>query len=145
MHVFSYYSYNERERTRGSFCRLLPLLLILLLPFFIYGLNCLDEKYNIYERVNEEYVQKYVAFNVDQAALDTLKEYAANGRDNLVYFFTVYLPERISVDKLLNKTYDITRKAVDFMYDFKPSTQGGHDITNKALNINKEEFLKGSV
>jgi hypothetical protein len=68
-----------------------------------------------------------------------LKSFSWSIRDNAVYFSTVFIPEKL--DAILNKTYDVTKKAADYLYDFKPSSYGGHDITNNLLNIDRDTLL----
>ena len=126
-----------------------------MLPFIAYGLNYLDSQHQIYSRANnyldQYHVDKFFAFSLGPVTVYTLNEYAQKTReyahackDTLVYFFTIYLPERAStlLDKLLNETYHVTKKATDYLYDFKPSTNGGYDITSNVLKLDRDELLK---
>jgi hypothetical protein len=136
-------------------------LIFLAIPFLIYGLNQYDAEHKIYERINNEYINKYLYMNVNPETIQTIRQYTSdlsrktsdyystgwNGlkdlswaiKDTAIYISTVFIPEKL--DAILNKTYDVTKKAADYLYDFKPSSFGGHDITNNLLNIDRDSLL----
>ncbi len=133
---------DNKRKSRWFSCSYLMLFLAFLIPFLIYGLNRLDENENFLEKINKEYIKEYFDLNVNQETFDTINYYAYASKDGLSYFFTVYIPDKFSLDSILNKTYSMTKKATDYLYDFKPSTIGGHDITHNMLNLNKEDLLR---
>lgn len=135
----------SREKSSGSVCcnRLAWLILLLLIPFCIYGLNKVDEQHGIYKKINQDFVEKYWGVEANQELWNKLKGWSYACQDNLVYFFTVYVPDKFSVDSIIDKTYDISRKAADyFTQEFEPSVTGGHDITHNVLQLDREAMMK---
>jgi hypothetical protein len=136
-------------------------LAVFLIPLVIYGINRYDTEHKIYNHIDKEYVQKYLPVELNTETLQTIRGYATDFSDktakyytagwsnlksfsdivcsNVIHFATIYIPDKL--DSLVDQTYDVTKKAADFLYDFKPSSQGGHEITNNLLKIDRAEML----
>lgn len=129
-----------------------PLILFLLLiPFALFALSHLEEERGLVQHINDKYIEKYLAVGLDPATLATLKDYAhqsnrlgrrirdkslvyASGfKEAAGYFFGDYVPKLC--DSALERIYSATKNTADYLYDFKPSEYGGHDVTSSALNM----------
>lgn len=119
------------------------LILLLLLPFLIFGLNKLDEKENIYEKINQDYIKKYLNLELNADTLNNLKQELKSTAQSLKYFFWQYLP-----DKFKNETKFYSQKTSDLLNeirDFKASNLVGFDLSENKDLVKSLEEIKEKV
>ncbi|CAF0803999.1 unnamed protein product [Brachionus calyciflorus] len=115
------------------------LLLLFLTPFFLYGLNKIDQENNLYDNINENYLEKYLNFKINEEKIDLYRMEINRLSNNMKQFFenfTNYFPQIFSMVK--NKTSLITEK----MIDYKDATIGGFDVVKNYLQKEADDLTK---
>lgn len=132
------YSVSDRPKKNSFKCRSfkIPLLIIFLTPLLIYGLNKIDKKDNLYQKINENYLEKYLSIKISKDIINFYRDKIDQVSNKVETFFFKYIPEVFYM--LKNKTSIITETFIEY----KDATVGGFDL---ARNFFKNEDLVQSL
>lgn len=124
------------KKSSNKCCFFFPFLLLLLIPFFLYGINKMDERENLYANFNENYLNRYLHLKINEEQISVFRQNVNQYSDMIKHFFVFYLPEVFS--SVVNKTTLLTDKIIDY----KDATFGGFDLTSNFFKSKNEDLSK---